>query len=423
LHRPGKWYNSNVVIVFASFNPKRTKHMTKITISCVLVMLCVSFALGSTGDLTFMKQPLSTTYTSLVYVNHFTHGGADKARGLVNQHSVVGAAPKASGGVHVAIDSTKADAARSDVLRLDFSGQGKFKGAPTVEIKIRPARSGTTMGAIGPVVIVAKRGGRSIPVAVRGHYWKQATRRGLSLMLSSVMKGTCKFGAKIYPVRVVDGNANLGFSDALKPPFSPRSRMPFDRIVVDTGDGKFSSSAITSYVGQPIFVDGKWYSIDIADMKITAAAQKITGGSVKVNAPRWRCTLIGKNNYLTLNGGTGPIAVPADEYRTANYTVFTGSEPGKRCATVSGYGSFSGGKAFTVASGQTVGLSIGAPIEAAVVAAMRGGKVRINLMMKDALGGRIRSITNNEGKRPPAPSIEVVDKAGKIVYTAKLKYG
>ena len=397
--------------------------MTRITISCVLVMLCASFALGATGDLTFMKEPLSTTYTSLVYVTDFTHGGADKARGLVNEHSVVGVAPKTAGGMHVAIDSTKADATQSDVLRLDFSGQGKFKDAPTAGIKIRPARSGTTMGAIGPVVVVAKRGGRSIPVAVRGHYWKQATRRGLSLMLSSVMEGKCKFGAKTYPVRVVDGNANLGFSDALKPPFSPQSRMPFDRILVDTGDGKFSSGATTSYVGQPTFVDGKWYSINIADMKITAAPQKITGGSIKVNAPRWRCTLIGKKNYLTLNGGTEPIAVPADEYRTANYTVFNGSDPRKRSATISGYGSFSSGKAFTVASGQTADLSIGAPIEATVVAAKRGTKVNMNLMMTDALGGRIRSITTSAGTRPPAPSIEVVDKAGKIVYTAKLKYG
>ena len=199
--------------------------------------------------------------------------------------------------------------------------------------------------------------------------------------------------------------------------------MPFDRVVVDTGDGKFYSGATTSYVGQPTFVDGKWYSIDISDMKITAAVQKITGGSVKVDAPRWRCTLIGKKNYLTLNGGTDPIVVPADEYRTANYTVFTGSDPGKRCATISGYGSFSSGKAFTVASGQSVDVSIGAPIEATVVASKRGGKVSMNLVMKDAFGGRIRSITTSEGKRPPAPSIEVVDKTGKIVYTAKLAYG
>jgi len=76
-----------------------------------------------------------------------------------------------------------------------------------------------------------------------------------------------------------------------------------------------------------------------------------------------------------------------------------------------------------VASGQAVDLYIGAPIEATVVAAKRGKKVNMNLMMKDALGGRIRSITTNAGTRPPAPSIEVVDKAGKIVYTAKLKYG
>ncbi|MDP6542695.1 MAG: hypothetical protein QGH60_01820 [Phycisphaerae bacterium] len=397
--------------------------MTRITIGSVLVMMCASFALGATGDLTFVKQPLSTTYTSLVYVTRFTHGGADKTLGLVNQHSVVGVAAKNAGGMHVAIDSVKADATQSDVIRLDFSGQGKFKDAPTAQIKIRPARSGTTMGAIGPVVVIVKRGGRSIPVAVRGHYWKQATRRGLSLMLSAVMEGTCKFGAKTYPVRVVDGNANLGFSDALKPPFSPRARMPFDKIVVDTGDGKFSSAATTSYVGQPVFVDGKWYSIDIADMKITASPQKITGGSVKASAPRWQCTLIGKKNYLTLNGGTEPIAVPADEYRTSNYTVFNGSDPLKRSGTIRGYGSFSSGKTFTVASGKTAELSIGAPIEATVVASMRGAKVNMNLMMKDALGGRIRSITTNEGKRPPAPSIEVVDKAGKIVYTAKLKYG
>jgi hypothetical protein len=158
-------------------------------------------------------------------------------------------------------------------------------------------------------------------------------------------------------------------------------------------------------------------------MKITAAAQKITGGKIKVDAPRWRCTLIGKKNYLTLNGAAGAIDVPADEYRTSNYTVFAGSDPRKRSATISGYGSFSGGKAFTVASGQAVDLSLGTPIQATVSAAKRGRKVNMNLVMKDALGGRIRSITTSAGKRPAPPRIEVVDKAGKTVYTAKLEYG
>jgi len=418
---PGRCYNSNVAIIFESLKTKRTRQMNKITISGLLVMLCVSFALGATGDLTFMKQPPST-YTSRLYVSRFTQGGTDKARGLVNKHSVVGIAQGAIG-VRVAIDSTTPGATEPNVVRLDFSGKNTFKGAPTAEIKIRPGRNNVTMGTIGPLVVVVKRDGRSIPVTVRGSYWKQAARRGLSLILNLAMEGECKFGEKTYPVRVVDGNANLKFSDVLKPPYRPRSRMPVDCVVVDTGDGKFSSGAITSYVGQPIFVDGEWYGIDISDMKIKAAVLKTAGGTIKINAPRWRCTMVGKKYYLSLTGGADPVAVPADEYRTAYYTVYTGSDPRKRCATISGYGSFSGGKAFTVAPGQEVDVTLGAPIEAKVFASNRGGKVNMNLVMTDSLGGRVRSITTSAGRRPPAPSIEVVDKTGKIVYTAKLKYG
>ena len=396
--------------------------MTKITISTLLVMMCVSFALGATGDLTFMKQPPATS-ASRVYVSRFTHGGADKDRGLVNEHSVVGVAQGTLVAVHVAIDSAKADATAPDLIRLDFSGKGKFKGAPTAGIKLRPAQKNVTMGTIGPVVVVAKRDGRSIPVAVRGTYWKQARNRGLSLTVTSAVEGSCKFGAKTYPVRVIDGNGNLKFSDALKPPYRPSTMMPFDRVVVGTDDGKFSSAAATSYVGQPIFVDGKLYSVDVSDMKVQAAPMKIASGSVKVDAPRWNCTLIGKKYYLSLSGGKDPISVPVDEYVTANYAVFTGSDPRKRCAAIRGYGSLRGGKAFTVGSGQSVDLLIGAPIEAKVSASKRAGKVNMNLIMTDALGGRISGITTSEGKRPPAPSIEVVDKTGKIVYTAKLAYG
>ena len=199
--------------------------------------------------------------------------------------------------------------------------------------------------------------------------------------------------------------------------------MAFDRVIVASDEGEFSSSAPTSYVGQPIFVGGKLYSVDVSDMKIKAAAMKIEGGAVRVDAARWSCTLIGKKYFITLNGGKDPITVPADEYVTANYTVFTGADPRKRSAAIRGYGSYRGGKAFAVKSGQTVDMALGAPIEATVVASARPGKVSMNLMMKDALGGRISSITTAAGKRPDPPSIEVVDKAGKIVYTAKLAYG
>lgn len=390
--------------------------MTRLTTSFILVMLLAGSAFGAAGDLTFMKKPTAVS-PGVVYVNRFTHSGVDKTRGLVNKHSIVGVAPKISGGIHVAIDSAKPDSPVPDVIRLDFSGKGTFIDAPTVALKMRAKNR----GVVGPAIVVIKRGGRSIPVNVQGSYWKQNESRGLSLVLASALEGTCKFGAKTYPVYVFDGNANMEFTDVLKPPYNPRSRMPFDRLYV--ADKKDSPDAARSYLGQPIFVGGKWYNVEISGMKISATPLKSGGGSVRVDAPEWNCILIGKKYYFSLRGRKEPIAVPADEYRTYRYTVYNKGDLGKRCARIIGYGNYPGGKAITVASGKTVELALGAPIEAMVVAVNRGGKVRMNLKMTDALGGRIAIITTDEGKRPPVPSIEVVDKSGEIVYTAKLKYG
>jgi len=396
--------------------------MKKTAICIMAIALCGSYALGAVGDLTFMKKPPPSRTNARMYVSRFVHGGADKARGLVNEHSVVGDLRGAASGVAVAIDSAKPDAKQPDVIRVDFTGKGNFKNAATATIKMRPAQRNVTMGVIGPELMTAKIGGRSVPVTVSGTYWKQAERRGLSLMMSAGVEGECKFGSKTYPIRVIDGNGNLKFADALKPPFRPSSMMPFDKVVVAT-DGKFSTASATSYIGQPIFVDGKLYTVSVANMKAKASPMKSAGGKVKVDAARWSCTLIGKKYFVTLNGGKDPIVVPPDEYVTANYTVYTGADPRKRSAIIRGYGSYRGGKSFTVAAGRTVDVQLGAPIEATVMSSVRSGKVRINLMMKDPLGGRISSIVTSEGRRPPPPSIDVIDKAEKIVYTAKLAYG
>jgi len=396
--------------------------MSRATISFVLVMLCGSIALGAVGDLTFMTQPPPSRTSVRLYVPQFKPAEADKARGLVNEHSIVGQV-RGVDDVMVAVDSAKADAAQPDLIRLDFTGTGNFKGAPTAKIKMRPSQRNVTMGVIGPASIVVKRGGQSVPATVSGTYWKQGERRGLSLMMSTAAEGKCKFGAKTYPVRVIDGNGNLKCSDALKPPYRPSYAMPYDRVMVGTGDGKFSSRAATTYVGQPVFIDGKLYRVEVSGMKIKASPMSGAVGKVKVDAPRWSCTLIGKKYFMTLSGGKAPIAAPADEYVTANYTVYTGADPSRRCAAIRGYGSYRGGKAFKVASGQTVDLRIGAPIDATVMSSARAGKVRINLMMKDSLGGRISSIITDEGKRPAPPKIDVVNKAGKIIYSANLAYG
>jgi len=389
------------------------------------VLLAVSAALSGTGDLTFMKSPPRLTQGSRVYIYRFKHGGADEARGLVNKHAVVGAAPSSAGGIQVAIDSEKPDATAADLVRLDFTGKGNFKGAPTVKLKAGPDRRGISVSNIAPTTIVADRGSQKVPALIVGQYWKQQNgSRGLSLSITSAIEGTCKFGAKTYPVRIFDGNSNLAFTDALKPPYrGARVPMPYDYLMVDTGKGNFKSDTVKTYVGQPVSVGGKWYTFGISDMKISASVLNVASGTVKVNAPRWQCTLVGKKYCFVISGGKDPVSVPADEYRTSNYTAFVSADASKPGAYVGGYGSVRGGKSVAVTAGKNVDLPLSGPVTAKVTARVRSGKVRLNLVTTDALGGGISRLANARGTRPPAPVVEVVDKSGKTVYTAKLEYG
>ncbi|MCP4375142.1 MAG: hypothetical protein GY794_03025 [bacterium] len=392
--------------------------MSRITTSCVIVMLFGSFAMGEVGDLTFMKTPPPSNARRPLFVRGFKQVGTDEAKGLVNPRAAVG---ELSGGTRsvkmkVAVDSADADATKLDLIRLDFSAKGMFKGAPTVAIKMGPAqRGGGYMGVIAPVVVNVKRDGKTVSSLISGNYWEYKNQKGLSLMMSVAVEGECKFGDKTYPVRVIDENANLKFSDAMK--LSDRLR-DGDSVLIDTGGDKFASATPT-YIGQPALADGAWYVMNVTGMKITATRLKAAEGSVKVNAPRWNCVLTGKKYFLSLSGTKAPMSVPADDYRINEYTVFAKNTPGKRCATISGRG----GKVFTVSSGETVDLAIGEPLTVGVVASKRRGKVRINMVLKDALGGKIRGMTNNVGRRMPAPSVEVVNNTGKIIYTAKLAYG
>jgi len=399
--------------------------MTRTTICFLTAILAVSSALGGTGDLTFMKSPPRLTRASRVYIRRFKHGGTDEARGLVSKHAVVGTAQASAGGIQVAIDASKPDATAPDVVRLDFTGKGNFKGAPTVKLTAGASRRGITISNIAPTTIVADRGGQKVPAVIVGNYWKQQSgNRAMSLSITSAMEGTCKFGAKTYPVRVFDGNSNLAFTDALKPPYNvSRVPMPYDYIIVDTGKGDFRTDTVRTYVGQPIPVDGKWYKPAISGMKISASVLEVASGEIKVNSPRWRCTLVGKKYCFTISGGKDPVSVPADEYGTSNYLAYASADVSKPCAYIGGYGNVRGGKPVAVTSGNTVELPLGGPVTGKVTASVSGGKVRLNLVTTDALGGRISRVASARGTRPPAPVVEVVDKSDKTVYTAKLEYG
>jgi hypothetical protein len=54
---------------------------------------------------------------------------------------------------------------------------------------------------------------------------------------------------------------------------------------------------------------------------------------------------------------------------------------------------------------------------------VKDGKVAFSLATTDAAGGQISQILGQDGKPPPAPTIDVINAARDVVYTAKLEYG
>lgn len=393
-------------------------------VRCLFVVgLLLAGAPAKAGDLTFVKDPTGVGPPSQeAEFYQFTKAKDPNAAGLVNPHAVI-ASSYGGLAVWIAIDSTKPDATRPDVVRLDFSGKGKFAGAPTLPLTIKTDSRGQITATFGPKVFYVERDGRKVPVSVRGSYTKQKQYRDASVTITAAAEGTCTFGNATRKVRVIDRNADLVFSVTLKPPYRTYWTMHHDVMQVAGADGKFTTGGPQAYVGQPVLVGGRWYDVSLAKMKVSAKPIARQGGKVRVNAARWRCTLVGRKYFLTVSGGKDAVPVPADTYRPHEYSIFTDADPSKRCATIEGSGTAPRGKSVIVSAGKTVQLPLGSPIQATISVSKSKGSVRFDLSQTDPMGGDISTVKGEGGKTPTNPVVEVVDKAGKTIYSAKLEYG
>ena len=277
--------------------------------SVFAVCLLAAGAASQARELTYVNDPSTSTIAGRrgLYFYQFTKAKDAKAAGLVNTRAVVASA---YGGpaVRIAIDSTKPDAARPDVVRFDFSGKGKFAGAPAVPLTVKLDSRGQMTGTFGPKVFYVERDGGKVPVFVRGSYRKQGQYRNVNATITTAAEGTCTFGKVTRKVRVIDKNADLVFSATLKLPYRANSAQYHDVMQVAGADGKFATNGPQAYVGQPVLIDGRWYDMSLAKMKISAKPIAEQGGKVRVNGPRWRCALAGQKYFLTVSGGKDPIS-------------------------------------------------------------------------------------------------------------------
>ena len=400
--------------------------------SCVIfgaaVALSAGIAAGGVGDLTYVKTQQPGVSVGGVSMSMRTVANPD-AVGLTHPKAM---ATGKGAMVAVAFDCDDVKSDTLNLARIDMSGKGNFAKAVTVKLTKAPARTGYTILNLPPQPITITKDGKKIPVLLSGRYYKYKTRPrdaktksvmriSGSIRVQVAAQGQCKFGDSVRKVIVLDNNRNMILGDVLTRKSGAREYKQADYCRIADAKGKFSTSYRIGYVqiGQPVQIDGKWYTISAENMKI--AAEPMTGGigTLSIDAPRWTCALTRDGMTLNISGGAKPANVPAGKYTVRSFRLYKQASTSKPGPSI--YGSSS--KPLTITADKATSFSAGSDMTAAMSARVTKGKVRFAVSQSDAAGSRIRGIYGAGGKRPTAPQIEVVNKTGKVIYLAKLAYG
>jgi len=407
----------------------------------LILVLCIMLSpvVAMAGEVTPVACEPSVALSSRALYSSGRGASAKPAEGsgAVHAKAVVMTFNTSGGKIIVAVDSAKADAAGPDTLRFDFTGKGQFAGAPTVALKPMKGQgpTGYFHATFGPATIQAALPGGTVPVMVRGHYYKMMQNNGLTqtpyrqmtLNVGMAVEGKGKFGKRVLPVRIIDGNGNMKAGDAWR--VVSRSARTGDTLAIDTGDGSFTKSVSKSCFGSPIEVDGAWYSVALGDKgkTLTVAPVDVELGKIHIKQPKWSCMLIGDTHLLRLTGGTEPVSVPVDSYMVTQYQQWgqadaQGRRPSLSCTDFTTRGA---DKALvTIQAGKTAEVQVGSPLTASVIATPRSdGVVSLALSLADASGRTVSNLTLPTGRRPTAPKVTIRDAAGKTVYSTSLEYG
>lgn len=369
------------------------------------------------GELQFVKAHEFGKYSGMLWANEesaFEKPGPDAC--TVHKGAIVATLPFRDGHMKLAIDATSAEASLPDVLRLDFTGEGRFHDAPTVPIKADHRGDWLHCRAEAETITV-ELDGQSLPVTIGRFYYRKPTRgaRYLRLQLSTVAEGTCRFGDKEYAVRLIDGNNNLRLGDALAVErVDGRVRHIFngDTVAIDTERSGFNGGrGVRVLLGHRAKVDGQWYEIEVSEdgRNISAERVKPEMAELVIDHDEWRATLCGVMYEVQLSGGRTPVKLPADDYSVIRFSQFKPMENGRVKAELQVNGYIPGRLGFFEAlGGETTSVKIGEPLTARATFHKQGptDQYWFQAELSDAGNHGVTHVSLGGGRRPPAPRID-----------------
>jgi hypothetical protein len=241
--------------------------------------------------------------------------------------------------------------------------------------------------------------------------------------------GTARFGAKRYPVALVDFNANGLYGDPFRD-FGPDPSKAGDMLLVDTdGDGRFEQAGVipkeTLWCGRRIVVDGRFYQLAIGQ---DGSALHVTPAPVKLAAigsdyPRFGLILANDDGVLPIESQNGQARVPVGNYRVLVWSIERRTESGKWEVQGGAWGTEAGAPELTVAEGGSASFKLAAPLRAKVTAARTSPRdIDFQLSLTTASGENIGNVAV-DGRQPPEPTLRLLDDQGNEVANLRFHYG
>ena len=360
---------------------------------------------------------------------HFSKAALNS--GTVNPHARVVRVRFGRVTLAAALDSDKPDSPDLDVLRLDLTGRGEFASALVLRsYAVREChvhKKITYYFAKRPLELTVA--GRRIVGDFTCSYTEQRradgeVSRSACFKIGTGAQGACRFGQKVYNLRLTDWNHNLLVNDPMEPvPGGTERHGAGDWFFLDIGDGRLNErnlerrlgwSLLWGVYGHPVLVDGRLHELTVSDDGTKVQARPYAGptGMVRVNHPAWRACFYSDQVKMALRGGTEPVPLPPGRYRVADYKEWS-SVPGPKgwehlCFPRNGEGPVA-----QVTAGKVTNVEIGSPVTTRLRVTIEGRIVRFRLEYFDVGEHRISYFGESQGAFKDR--VEIQDEFGRTV--------
>lgn len=252
-------------------------------------------------------------------------------------------------------------------------------------------------------------------------------------------RGTIRVGEKSYSVYVTDANYSGEYGDTCKFPLSRGRLAPetidSDFIAIDLNrNGLIEYSDYTASEMQPltrlIQFQNTYYSLSVAadGSSVTLDPAKLTMGTLDIgNQQNAEMLVRSENGIFQVSTQNGQCKLPEGKYRLWTVALHKSDEK-KTDWTLQGRASEKKPCEFEISADQVTTLKVGAPLkmqtsERSHRTLLSGRVVSFGASCVDDAGIEYEAGASRGKIRGPAPSVKIVDEAGKNLSIGQFEYG